>query len=161
MKKLSVFMLFAAVLFFMTAQTPASDAQPQRPQRPPVNQDSLQAARQAHVDGVMAEIKGKEKMAADSVFRNIKMLKGRPADQMLGIMVNWSKALGVGCNHCHNVKNWGSEEKGDKQLTRDMAAMTSKINKEILQGQMGMSKATISCWTCHRGQKHPANRTPQ
>jgi hypothetical protein len=74
----------------------------------------------------------------------------------------WSRALGVGCNHCHNVNDWASEEKPDKELAREMAKMTGTINNDMLKKMEGVSKrANINCNTCHRGQKHPNPPPPQ
>ena len=79
-----------------------------------------------------------------------------PAERLLMIMdKGWGNALGVGCNHCHNTHDWASEEKGDKQLARDMSAMTQKINNDLLKKIDGLSKANIGCNTCHRGEKKP------
>jgi hypothetical protein len=152
MKKLLV-LLIPMLMIFMSWQTPAPNP---RPQRPPVNQDSLAKARQEYVQAILAEIKGKENMRADSVFLNIQVLKV-PAERMLRIMdQGWSKSLGVGCEHCHNVNKWSDEVKPDKQLARDMAKMTSKINSDMLRGMKGVGEKTnINCNTCHRGQKHP------
>lgn len=123
--------------------------------------DSIADERAKFVAEVMESIKGKEKMPADSVFKNIKMFKGMPAERLLGIMdKGWGNALGVSCNHCHNTKDWSSEEKKEKQLARDMGAMTGKINNDLLKKIEGLEKANIGCNTCHRGQKKPGGGRP-
>jgi hypothetical protein len=108
----------------------------------------------------LADIKGKENMRADSVFLNIKLFKNVSAERMVRIMEDtWSKGLGVGCEHCHNVNKWSDEAKPDKQLSRDMATMTTKINKEMLQTMKGLDeKSSINCISCHHGRKHPTKR---
>ena len=162
MKKL--FALLIPVIAILVAwQQPAPQGGPPQGNRPrpaPVNQDSLRKERQRMVDEVLADIKGKENMRADSVFTNIKLFKNVSAERMVRLMdEGWSKALGVGCNHCHNVNKWSDEAKGDKQLSRDMAAMTNKINKEMLQTMKGLDeKSSINCTSCHMGRKHPAKR---
>ena len=163
MKKLLVLIIpIVVVLLAWQTPTPEGGGQPQggRRQPLPVNQDSLNKERKRMVDEVMADIKGKENMRADSVFTNIKLFKNVSAERMVKIMdEQWSKALGVGCNHCHNVNKWSDEAKGDKQLSRDMAAMTTKINKELLQTMKGLDdKSSINCISCHHGRKHPAKR---
>jgi Photosynthetic reaction centre cytochrome C subunit len=162
MKKLLV-LLIPIVVIIAAWQMPTPENKPQQPNRPrfaPVNQDSLAKERQRMVTEVLADIKGKENMRADSVFLNIKLFKSVSAERMVRIMDDmWSKGLGVGCEHCHNVKKWSDEAKPDKQLARDMAAMTTKINKEMLQTMKGLDeKSSINCISCHHGRKHPAKR---
>ena len=166
MKKLTVFASFVAILLLFTSQTPPPNGGPppngQPPRRfAPVNQDSLQAERERYVKEVLESIKGKENMAADSVFRNIKipLFKTMPAKQFLNVMNGgYSKSLGMGCNGCHNVHDWGSEEKSEKQMSREMAAMTVKINTDLLHKIDGMQKENINCTTCHQGRKKPRSR---
>ena len=161
MKKLFV-LLFPIIVVLLAWQQPAADGnrppQGNRPRPAPINQDSLNKERQRMVDEVLADIKGKENMRADSVFLNIKLFKNISAERMVRLMdQGWSKALGVGCNHCHNTNKWSDEAKEDKQLARDMAAMTGKINKELLQTMKGLDdKSSINCTSCHHGRKHPA-----
>ncbi len=161
MKKLFV-LLFPIIVLLVAWQQPASEGnrplQGNRPRPAPINQDSLIKERQRMVDEVLADIKGKENMRADSVFLNIKLFKNISAERMVRLMdQGWSKALGVGCNHCHNVNKWSDEAKEDKQLARDMAAMTTKINKELLKTMKGLDeKSSINCTSCHHGRKHPA-----
>lgn len=128
---------------------------------PTVVADSIADERAKFVAEVMESIKGKEKMPADSVFKNIKMFKNMPAERMLMIMdKGWGNALGVSCTHCHNPKDWASEEKEDKQMAREMSAMTGKINNDLLKKIEGLEKANVNCNTCHRGQKKPGGGRP-
>lgn len=118
--------------------------------------DSLADERAAYVSEIMETIKGKEKMPADSVFKNIKVLKNVTAERLLMIMDRgWSNALNVNCNHCHNTHDWASEEKSDKQIARDMVVMTNKINSDLLKKIEGLEKSSVNCSTCHRGEKKP------
>ncbi len=158
MKKL--FVLLIPIIVVLLAWQQPSPQQGNRPRPAHINQDSLKKERQRMVDEVLADIKGKENMRADSVFTNIKLFKNISAERMVRLMdEGWSKALGVGCNHCHNVNKWSDEAKNDKQLARDMAAMTNKINKELLQTMKGLDeKSSINCTSCHNGRKHPATR---
>ncbi len=103
-------------------------------------------------------IKGKEHLPADSVFRNIQMLKKMPAGRLLAIMeFGYSKSLGVTCTHCHNPNAWESEEKPTKQITRDMAEMVRILNTDLLGNIKNLAKnPVVNCTTCHRGQVKPA-----
>ncbi|MEZ4905233.1 MAG: c-type cytochrome [Spirosomataceae bacterium] len=123
-------------------------------------EDSLAADRAKYAKMVKEFIAGKEKNNAEDVFKNIKIFKGRPAEQVIGIMENaWSKALGVSCNHCHNVDDWASEEKHDHAIARDMVAMVGKINDDLIGTMPSYAtkdrKPRVGCTTCHRGEAHP------
>lgn len=108
------------------------------------------------------QIKGKEKEPAETVFKNIQILKGRPAAQVLAIMqMGFSRSLGVTCIHCHTPENWASEDKNKKQIAREMWTMQANINTQMLKNIKNISeRATINCTTCHRGQTTPALNFP-
>ncbi len=155
-------------LFVLTAVVSLSALKPSLSRQALLDakEDSLAADRAKYVKEVMDAIKGKEKTAADSVFKNIKLFKGRPAEQVLRIMEGgWSKALGVSCAHCHNVKDWASDEKKDKALTLEMAEMTGKINNDLLKNLKAFAgkprTPTVNCMTCHRGEAHPGRSLQQ
>ena len=122
-------------------------------------EDSVEADKAKHVAAVMAIIKGKEKLPVDSVFKNLKLFKGMPAENLLRIMdKGWSRALGVSCGHCHNTSDWASDEKTQKETTRAMARMNGRINNELLKEVTGLKSTNpmVNCTTCHRGQVKPA-----
>ncbi len=125
-----------------------------------ISNDSLNAAKQKFVDEIMISIKGKEKMQADSVFKNLKMLNDMPADRLLGLMNNgFSKALGVGCDHCHNTQDFASDEIPAKQIAREMMTMSGKIREMLSQmKEIKDENAHVSCTTCHRGSIVPATK---
>ncbi|HRI85303.1 MAG TPA: c-type cytochrome [Ignavibacteria bacterium] len=120
--------------------------------------DSLEAEKENFVNIVKETIKGKEGVSSDSVFRDIQMLKGVPAENLLNIMnYGFSKALGVGCDHCHNTTDWASNEKNAKQISREMMKMSGQIRDMISNiKEIESEKATINCTTCHRGEIVPA-----
>ncbi len=123
--------------------------------------DSLEVDRQKHIAEVMANIKGKENLPADSVFKNMKMLNKMPAGRVLRIMdIAYSKSLGVSCGHCHNTKDFASDEKTPKKIARQMWSMMGKINGELLKGIADLKEPVVNCTTCHRGQKKPALNIP-
>jgi hypothetical protein len=107
------------------------------------------------------QIKGKEREPAETVFKNIQlpMFKGSPAARVLAVMeMGFSRSLGVNCTHCHVPDKWESEDKLQKQIARDMAAMVSRINGELLREVKNLKSdtPTINCTTCHRGEIKPA-----
>ena len=111
------------------------------------------------------QIKGKEKEAASDVFKNIQIpaLKNRTAATLLAVMENgYARSLGVDCTHCHVPDKWESEDKPQKQITRDMAAMVVKINSDLLKGIKNLSgnPPGVNCTTCHRGEIKPALNLP-
>ncbi|MEP7027160.1 MAG: c-type cytochrome [Candidatus Eisenbacteria bacterium] len=106
-----------------------------------------------------SKIAGRENAPADSVFDNIKMFKGVPASRMLSIMeMGFARSLGVKCEHCHVAGKWASEDKKQKQVARDMAAMVRAINDTLLTRIPNLEgpHPTVNCTTCHRGQVKPA-----
>jgi hypothetical protein len=99
MKKLPIFGILAVLFIVLMAQSPPQN--PPSGERPAgggppggggrgpgrvVNQDSLIKEREKAMTASLEYIKGKEKMPADSVFKNIKALKGVAAEKMIGIM---------------------------------------------------------------------------
>lgn len=111
------------------------------------------------------QIKGHENDPATKVWKNIKtpFLQTIPAGRLLAVMeMGYSRSLGVTCTHCHIPDKWESDENPDKQVARDMAAMMTKINTELLKGIPNLSsqQPTINCTTCHRGQTKPALNLP-
>ena len=107
------------------------------------------------------QIKGREREPAEKVFKNIQtpMFRGLPAGRVLAVMENgYTRSLGVDCTHCHMPERWEAEDKQQKQIARDMAAMTARINAELLKGIKNLKSAepTVNCTTCHRGELKPA-----
>jgi hypothetical protein len=112
---------------------------------------------------VLASIKGRERMPSESVFKNIKTLKGVPAGTMLAIMnIGYGRSLGVACSHCHVVDKWDSEAKPQKQIARDMSAMVGTIKTQLLANikNLKSERPLINCTTCHRGNIKPALDMP-
>jgi hypothetical protein len=108
-------------------------------------------------------IAGKENLPADSVFKNIQLLKGMPAGRLLRVMeIAYSKSLGVDCAHCHVVDQWEKEDKPTKQIAREMWGMMNGINNQYLKNIKNLKSETptINCTTCHRGQTKPALNLP-
>lgn len=112
------------------------------------------------------QIKGREQEPASKVFKNVSttMLKDMPAARLLGVMeFGYARSLGVNCTHCHVADKWELEEKPQKQIAREMVAMVTQINGEMLKGTKNLKSATptVNCTTCHRGQVIPATNMPR
>jgi hypothetical protein len=121
--------------------------------------DSFAAERDSLMNEVLKSIAGRENAPAESVFKDIRVLKGMPAGRIPRIMnLGYGKSLGVGCKHCHVVGEWAKEDKVQKQVARDMSALVNTLNTELLPKikNLKSERPTVNCTTCHRGAKKPA-----
>ena len=92
--------------------------------------------------------------------KNLKVLpKNMSHEQIEKTMRQWSTALGVRCNFCHERGNFAADTKPEKEMARDMFKMTAKINKKYFKAgkdSLGMvMESGIACVTCHHGAAHP------
>lgn len=77
---------------------------------------------------------------------------------MMPIMRNVARALGVQCTHCH-VGNRAADEKPQKLVARRMFEMVNHINEDHLAGigePAPEGQPKVTCFTCHRGSLKPA-----
>jgi len=93
-----------------------------------------------------------EGKTAEQVYKNIKVLRGTPADSFNQTMHLISGQLGVDCEYCHLEKDRVSDEVEAKRTTRQMMRMMNDINKRSFNG-----KQVVTCYTCHRGSPAPPN----
>lgn len=135
------------------AATPAAPPVVARMQNP--NQEKNDQIARA----VLEKIAGRENEPAEQVFKNIQAMKGVPAGRLVRIMnMGYSRALGVGCLHCHFGPDYSSDEKRPKRAAREMMAMNKMINERLrsLQNLEGKPEEKfVNCTTCHRGQVDP------
>jgi len=105
------------------------------------------------------QIAGKEDQPAEAVFKNIRILTGVPAGNLLKIMqMGYSRSLGTSCAHCHVPGQWEKDDKKTKQIARDMSKMSHTIVFDLLRNIDGIKDRDplVNCTTCHRGQLKPA-----
>lgn len=133
------------------------------PRQPrPGDANPNQADNDRFVEHVTQSIVGHETEPAGNVFENIQLewLKTVPADRFLRIMnAGYSRALGVSCSHCHDTKNFASDDKRPKRAAREMATMHRTINNTLSAMQNLANEPAdrlINCSTCHRGAVTPA-----
>jgi photosynthetic reaction center cytochrome c subunit len=92
---------------------------------------------------------------AEQQYKNIKVLKGIPADQVIPAMEFITASLGVECEFCHVRKEHGfafeKDDKKPKEIARKMIEMANAINKNNFDGER-----EVTCNTCHHGAAHPA-----
>jgi photosynthetic reaction center cytochrome c subunit len=90
----------------------------------------------------------------DQTEKNIKVLKGMPASQLIPVMNFMSVSLGVNCAACHvgSPGKWefDKDDKEEKGAARKMIQMTMDINKTSFN-----NRRQVTCNTCHRGSEHP------
>ncbi|MGA8271018.1 MAG: c-type cytochrome [Candidatus Sulfotelmatobacter sp.] len=87
---------------------------------------------------------------AETVFKNIKVLQGIPADQVIPTMRFITSALGVGCNYCHVEGHFEDDAKKPKQIARSMMQMMAAINRNDFEGAR-----EVTCYSCHHGEPKP------
>lgn len=83
-------------------------------------------------------------------FKNIKVLKGIPADQLIPAMQFITASLGVECEYCHVEHAFEKDDKKPKRIAREMMTMMMAINKENFEGHR-----EVTCYSCHRGARNP------
>jgi hypothetical protein len=90
-------------------------------------------------------------------FKNIKVLKDLPAEELRPTMEFIAASLGVRCDFCHVVGPQGGFDKDDKKpkkTARQMMQMVNDINTRAFEG-----RPQVGCATCHHG-RTPPERTP-
>lgn len=103
---------------------------------------------------------------------NLQVLpKDISSEDLLKLMHGYTGALGVHCDFCHEVNeqthkaNFAADTKPDKLIARTMIAMTAEINAKYLSqvkdADATPAEKTVTCGTCHRGEKMPAVFIPK
>lgn len=91
---------------------------------------------------------------AETVFKNVQVLKGIPVNEFMGTMGVFSASLGMSCEDCHDAgdENWAvyAKDSPRKQMARVMVLMMAAINKQNFRGRQ-----VVTCYTCHRGSARP------
>ncbi len=87
---------------------------------------------------------------AEQVYKNIQVLKGVPADQLIPAMQFITASLGVQCDFCHQENAFEKDDKEAKQTARKMMRMMFTINKDNFDGHR-----EVTCYACHRGEHKP------
>jgi photosynthetic reaction center cytochrome c subunit len=93
---------------------------------------------------------GSSPKKAEDAFKNIQVLKGVPADQLIPAMQFITASLGVECDYCHVQGAFDKDEKKPKEIARKMMQMMFAINKENFEGHR-----EVTCYSCHRGAAKP------
>lgn len=83
-------------------------------------------------------------------FKNVQVLKGIPADQLIPSMQFITASLGVECDFCHVEHAMDKDDKKTKLAARKMITMVLALNQAHFNGEL-----EVTCYTCHRGAPHP------
>jgi hypothetical protein len=89
---------------------------------------------------------------AEEQFKNIQVLNGIPADQLIPAMQFISASLGVDCEYCHDHQAMDSDDKKPKKIARQMMTMMFNIDKNNFDGRL-----EVTCYSCHRGAAKPVS----
>jgi tetratricopeptide (TPR) repeat protein len=94
-------------------------------------------------------------------FKNLKVLpKDISKQELVGVMKNFSGALGVRCNFCHvpgptpgtlEGMDFASDEPEHKVAARAMMKMVHEINATLIPAAGMENPLQVRCVTCHRG----------
>lgn len=89
--------------------------------------------------------------------KNVQVLKGMPAGQLIRAMQFISASLGVTCDFCHVRAANGElepakDDKPEKKTAREMMQLVMDTNAKYFKGN-----TEVSCETCHRGAANPVS----
>src|SRR5437870_1144170 len=92
---------------------------------------------------------------SETVFKNVKVLKGIPVDEFMDTMGMFASSLGYDCSSCHSPEIRTNREAFAVetplvQRARGMITMMNAINRNYFRGE-----PHVSCFTCHRGNYNP------
>jgi photosynthetic reaction center cytochrome c subunit len=93
---------------------------------------------------------GEAGKTAEQVYKNIEVLKGVPAGQVIPAMQFITASLGVQCTFCHVEDHFDKDDKKSKQVAREMMQMTFALNKNSFEDHR-----EVTCYSCHRGAPRP------
>ena len=96
--------------------------------------------------------------------KNMQVLEFDSERDLKKYMKSISKDLGVKCKFCHNL-NDKSIDTDHKKIAREMMIMQMELNESFFASQRDSldiyeNISQITCWTCHRGSKHPQTIKP-
>lgn len=95
-------------------------------------------------------------------FKNLLAFDKKIApDELKKAMNGFTDQLGVKCTFCHNLDNYGSDEKKHKTDARKMIQLVQFMQaNKAKYFKADVSTDLISCGTCHRGKEEPEPFVP-
>jgi len=129
------------------------------PRRVPPSRDSTAKLRAVYVAQVMQRIAGHENEPAEQVFKNVQVLKGLTAAQLVHKMdADYGVAMSWNCTNCHRFAPQGdfaNDTSNNKRRARFMQQMVNDINQVELPKLYPRDTPKVTCATCHRGYNEP------
>jgi len=120
-----------------------------QPNTPPEGRDPWLGT-EAWREGVQA---GQAWVQANPNPINVQVLTGMTSAQIWTYMQQYvSGGLGVGCQYCHNVNNFASDEYPQKLAARNMLYLVSDVNSEFIVDLPNWRGNYVQCATCHNNQ---------
>jgi hypothetical protein len=145
------------------AARPATPGAGPAARRPRPSRDSMAKARAFYVAQVLQSIAGHENEPAERVFKNVQVLKGITAAQLVHKMdEEYGAALSFSCTNCHRLNvatTWASDTANDKRRARAMQVMVNDINHVYLPKLYPKDTPEANCMSCHRGYNEPPKNT--
>ncbi|MFN8058965.1 MAG: c-type cytochrome [Vicinamibacterales bacterium] len=90
----------------------------------------------------------------------VKLLKGLTVPEFEAEMRFFAQALGVGCGYCHVRGSFSSDNNEHKVAALKMIEMTQTLNRSFFADHQPAANTSklgkVTCYTCHRGDEHPA-----
>jgi Photosynthetic reaction centre cytochrome C subunit len=130
-----------------------SGANPSTPTSPPSSPPTTSASASGHFPSLQPLAASSKEERAEKRYKNIQLLKGVAADNIMPIMNSFRTALGVACNYCHVSNSPDDAHKDDnpkKQIARNMIKLMRETNAKFFNGAQ-----TVNCNTCHQGRAKP------
>ena len=92
---------------------------------------------------------------AEDVFKDIEVLKGTTAKQLMDTMGLFSASLNANCTACHVEESGGdwaryADDHPNKEKARRMVEMVASINRTYFWG-----RPVVTCYSCHRFGSRP------
>jgi hypothetical protein len=151
---LAMLVAAAGVNVSTSASGQAASVSPSQPSASPTPTPSALSDAAAENQEYLARIKqflaGREDEPAEKVFKNIELLRGKPAGRLPGMMSALTGLLGTRCSTCHVPGNFASDELAAKQTARRHFEMQHMLNEKYFAG-----RNAITCLTCHHGHLQP------
>jgi thioredoxin reductase len=97
-------------------------------------------------------------------YKNLQVFpKDTTGAVLVGAMKEFTRALGIRCEHCHvgegddlSKFDFAADTKPTKVTARKMLQMTAKLNDAVKDIGDPSTTPKITCFTCHRGAIKPA-----
>lgn len=96
-----------------------------------------------------AQQAGQQEPKCEDVFKNIKVFRGVPADDLIPAMEFMSAAMNYKCTDCHDPNDYAKDVK-QKEESRKMVLLQRDINNRHFNGRL-----EVTCFSCHHGKDHP------